>query len=119
MLAIVTLCGISITAGYHRLWSHNAYNVSLSNTSLFCLLGHSRPTKQYSLYGPLVIDAITGHIDDNNKDPYSINRGFWFAHIGWMLRAYPSGEEDFSNVKGPNERPYCCFPTQALFFTYA
>jgi len=26
------------------------------------------------------------YVDDNDKDPYSIGRGFWFAHVGWMLR---------------------------------
>ncbi len=37
-------------------------------------------------------------MDDNDKDPYSIGRGFWFAHIGWMLREYKSGEVDYSVV---------------------
>ena len=30
-------------------------------------------------------------VDDEEKDPYSAKRGFWFSHIGWMLRNYPSG----------------------------
>ncbi len=27
-------------------------------------------------------------VDQNDKDPYSAQRGFWFSHIGWMLREY-------------------------------
>jgi stearoyl-CoA desaturase (delta-9 desaturase) len=37
-------------------------------------------------------------VDDNDKDPYSIGRGFWFAHIGWMLKDYESGKLDWSVV---------------------
>ena len=33
-----------------------------------------------------------------DRDPYSIQRGFWFAHIGWMMREYPSGKPDFTNI---------------------
>jgi stearoyl-CoA desaturase (delta-9 desaturase) len=31
-------------------------------------------------------------------DPYSAKRGFWFSHMGWMLRDYPSGRVDYKNV---------------------
>ena len=37
-------------------------------------------------------------VDDHDKDPYSIGRGFWFAHVGWMLRDYPSSDIDYSVV---------------------
>ena len=37
-------------------------------------------------------------VDDNDADPYSIGRGFWFAHIGWMLKDYESGTVDYSVV---------------------
>jgi len=38
------------------------------------------------------------HVDDVDLDPYSARRGFWFSHIGWMLREYPSGKADFANI---------------------
>ncbi len=38
-------------------------------------------------------------VDDNDKDPYSIGRGFWFAHIGWMLKDYKSGIVDYNVVR--------------------
>ena len=38
------------------------------------------------------------HVDDVEKDPYSINNGFWFAHMGWMLRDYPAAEPNFKNA---------------------
>lgn len=97
-LLLLAFCGFSITAGYHRLWSHRAYDANpvvravfalggacaIQNSALIWCSGHRRHHR---------------HVDDNEKDPYSINRGFWFAHMGWMLRDYKSGEVDFSNVQ--------------------
>jgi stearoyl-CoA desaturase (delta-9 desaturase) len=88
---------MSITAGYHRLWAHKAYEahpalrvfflifgtMALQNSAFVWCSGHRR----HHL-----------HVDDNEKDPYSSGRGFWFSHIGWMVRDYKSGEVDLSNI---------------------
>ncbi|OUS32113.1 acyl-CoA desaturase [Gammaproteobacteria bacterium 45_16_T64] len=109
MLAIViVLCGISITAGYHRLWSHNAYTAHVIPRLFFAFWG------THALQNSILVWA-SGHrrhhryIDNNEKDPYSIKRGFWFAHIGWMLRAHESGKEDFSNAKDLLKDPIVVF----------
>jgi stearoyl-CoA desaturase (delta-9 desaturase) len=40
------------------------------------------------------------HVDDNDRDPYSAKRGFWYSHIGWMLREYQAHRYDnYDNVK--------------------
>ncbi len=40
------------------------------------------------------------HVDDNDVDPYSAKRGFWFSHLGWMLREYhPDRYGDYSNCR--------------------
>jgi stearoyl-CoA desaturase (delta-9 desaturase) len=49
------------------------------------------------------------HVDDADRDPYSASRGLWFSHIGWMLRRYPSGEVDFSNVRDLQKDPLVAF----------
>ena len=49
------------------------------------------------------------HVDDNDLDPYSAGRGFWFSHIGWMLRYYPSGTPDFSNARDLERDPLLAF----------
>jgi stearoyl-CoA desaturase (delta-9 desaturase) len=49
------------------------------------------------------------YVDDNERDPYSARRGFWFSHIGWMLRDYPSGEPDFNNVRDLQKDPLVTF----------
>ena len=35
------------------------------------------------------------HVDDVDEDPYSIERGFWYAHMGWMIRDHSPSEPDF------------------------
>jgi stearoyl-CoA desaturase (Delta-9 desaturase) len=48
-------------------------------------------------------------VDDVDKDPYSAKRGFWFSHMGWILRNYPSGENDFTNAKDLERDPIVMF----------
>ncbi len=106
-LGFVLFCGatgISITAGYHRLWAHNAYKAHWALRLFYALFGAAAVQNS-------VLSWVTGHrrhhrhVDDNDHDPYSINRGLWFAHLGWMVRDYPSGREDFSNVKDLERDP--------------
>lgn len=88
---------MSITAGYHRLWAHRAYEAHWSLRVLFVIFGSM--ALQNSAWA-----WCSGHrrhhlnVDDVDRDPYSALRGFWFSHIGWMVREYPSGQEDFSNI---------------------
>lgn len=89
--------GMSITAGYHRLMAHRAYETHPA-IKYFLLLGATLAIES-SAY-----DWCSGHrehhrhVDDEHEDPYSAKRGFWFSHIGWMLRKYPSGEFDYKNI---------------------
>lgn len=89
--------GLSITGGYHRLWAHRAYEAHWSLKIFYMLFG------AMAIQNSILIWASGHrthhrHVDSVEHDPYSINRGFWFAHIGWMLRKYESGEPDFRNA---------------------
>ncbi|SLJ84387.1 Stearoyl-CoA 9-desaturase [Psychrobacter sp. DAB_AL43B] len=95
--AFMVWTGISITAGYHRLLSHRAYKAH-PIVKNFLLLG-STLAVQGSAF-----DWVSGHrshhrhVDDRLDDPYSAKRGFFFSHMGWMLRNYPSGKFDYKNI---------------------
>lgn len=91
------LNGVSITAGYHRLWSHRAYEAHWSVRLFFALFGAMAIQNSILVWGSSH-RTHHRHVDHIDKDPYSINRGFWFSHIGWMLRKYESGKEDFRNA---------------------
>lgn len=89
--------GMSITAGYHRLFAHRAYQAH-PVVKYFLLVGGTLAVESS------VFDWCSGHrlhhryVDDEVRDPYSARRGFWFSHIGWMLKNYPSGRFDYKNI---------------------
>lgn len=89
--------GMSITAGYHRLWAHNTYKAHWSLKLFYALFG-AAATQNSILIWASGHRRHHRHVDDIDNDPYSAKRGLWFSHIGWMLRDYPSSAEDFSNA---------------------
>jgi stearoyl-CoA desaturase (Delta-9 desaturase) len=95
-LAFWTCNGMAITTGYHRLWAHSTYKAHPAFKWVLALMG-AAATQNSILVWATGHRRHHRHVDDNEHDPYSAKRGFWFSHIGWMLRKYPSGEPDFSN----------------------
>jgi stearoyl-CoA desaturase (delta-9 desaturase) len=100
--------GLAITAGYHRLWAHRAYSAHWSVRVLLMLFGAQ------ALQNSILVWASqhrTHHrfVDDWDKDPYSARRGFWFSHMGWILRNYPSGVNDFTNARDLERDPIVMF----------
>lgn len=92
------LNGLSITGGYHRLWSHKAYKAHWSVRLWFALWGAG------ALQNSILIWASDHrrhhrHVDDNDADPYSAGRGLWFSHMGWMLRHWHTNVDDFGNAQ--------------------
>ncbi|MCB1112001.1 MAG: fatty acid desaturase [Chlamydiales bacterium] len=82
-IVLMFLTGLSITAGYHRYFSHRSYK--------------THPVIEYILlfFGSMTIQgsALRWSFDhrkhhafvDTDRDPYSIKRGFWHAHFLWLL----------------------------------
>ena len=103
-VVLMAFCGMSITAGYHRLWSHKAYKAHPVLRFIFALGGACALQNDVLHWAS---DHRRHHqfVDNNDRDPYSAGRGFWFSHIGWILRDYKSGDEDFSNVKDLQQDP--------------
>jgi stearoyl-CoA desaturase (delta-9 desaturase) len=107
-IALLVVTGLSITAGYHRLWAHRAYSAHAVARLFFLVFG------TMAIQNSVLVWA-SGHrshhryVDDVERDPYSARRGLWFSHIGWMLRDYPSGRPDFSNVPDLKRDPMVMF----------
>jgi len=77
------LGGLAITAGYHRCFAHKTYEPSpwfewatLLNACLAVEASALRWSFDHRLHH--------SHVD-TDKDPYSINKGFWYAHILWLF----------------------------------
>lgn len=81
VLAIAT--GISITAGYHRLFAHRSYEASVPVRFFLLIFGAASFENSALVWSQ---DHRDHHaFVDTDRDPYSIKRGFWFAHIGWIV----------------------------------
>lgn len=79
---------IGICLAYHRLLSHRSFQVPKVLEYFLVTLG------ALAVQGGPVF-WVGGHrqhhgfTEDNQKDPYSANRGFWFSHIMWIIRSRP------------------------------
>lgn len=75
--------GISITAGYHRLFAHKAYTAKPIYEWLV-LIGSLFAFEMSALKWSFDHRLHHNHVD-TDSDPYSINKGFWYAHILWLF----------------------------------
>lgn len=92
-------CGMSITAGYHRLWSHKTYQAHSSLRFIFAL-GGAFALQNSILHWSSDHRIHHKHVDKNDIDPYSAKMGFWYSHIGWMLREHQAQRyNDYTNVR--------------------
>ena len=75
--------GLSITVGYHRLFAHKAY--SANPFFEWCvLLGSSLSLEMSALMWSHDHRNHHNHVD-TDEDPYSIKKGFWYAHVLWLF----------------------------------
>ncbi len=78
------LTNLSITMGYHRLFSHKSYEAHPALEAI--LLFISAGAFQGSALKWASDHRIHHRFEDTDKDPYSIKKGFWHAHMGWMMK---------------------------------
>ena len=84
MIALWTAGGLAITAGYHRLFAHKTYQTG-SPMKWFSLLFGAMTVQNSALIW--ASDHRFHHqFQDTDGDPYNINRGFYWAHFGWMMK---------------------------------
>ncbi|MDP6334467.1 MAG: fatty acid desaturase [Candidatus Poseidoniaceae archaeon] len=90
-------CGLSITVGYHRLFSHRSHKASWPLVLFYSIFGAGA-------FQNSIIEWCSDHRNhhkstDSEDDPYSAARGFWYSHIGWIMIEEENFQNDFSNVK--------------------
>ncbi len=76
--------GLSITAGYHRLFSHSTYKTNRFIEFIMLFFG-TLATQGSALRWSYDHRLHHAHIDSDD-DPYTVTKGFWHAHILWMFR---------------------------------
>ena len=75
--------GISITAGYHRLFSHRSHTASWPLRLFYAIFGAAAFQNSAIKW---CSDHRRHHLKtDSEEDPYSIIKGFFWAHMGWVM----------------------------------
>jgi len=75
--------GMGITFGYHRLLSHLSFKAKWP-VKLISLIGGATAMQDSALVWSADHRRHHKHVD-HEDDPYNIKKGFWHAHIGWIL----------------------------------
>jgi stearoyl-CoA desaturase (Delta-9 desaturase) len=97
LLGMYLLTGLGITVGFHRLFTHRAFETSPAVQSILGILG------SMALEAPLVkwvaVHRLHHQHSDQANDPHSphhhgpgvagVLRGFWYAHVSWLFKEDP------------------------------
>ena len=87
--------GLSITAGYHRLFSHRTHKGEWPIRLFYALFGAAAFQNSAIKW---CSDHRRHHLKtDKEEDPYSVTRGFMWAHIGWVM--VDEGDEIVEHVE--------------------
>ena len=75
--------GLSITAGYHRLFSHRTHKGEWPLRLFYAIFGAAAFQNSAIKW---CSDHRRHHLKtDEDEDPYSVTDGFVWAHIGWVM----------------------------------
>jgi len=81
-----------LTVGAHRLWSHRSFKVNLPLEIFLAIL--QTFTFQNSIYIWARDHRVHHKHSDTDADPYNINRGFLFSHLGsYVMKKSPEFKE--------------------------
>jgi stearoyl-CoA desaturase (delta-9 desaturase) len=88
---------MGMTTVYHRMYSHRSCKVARP-VELWWLFW---ATTDFSMSA---LDWVRDHrahhkYTDTDKDPYNINKGFWWAHIGWLVWKRERPNSDISDLE--------------------
>jgi len=76
--------GMSITVGYHRLLSHRTFKAHPVAEAALLAMGAAAWQGSALEWS---VDHIQHHSHiDTESDPYNRRRGFWYSHMGWLVR---------------------------------
>jgi len=90
-IALLFATEIGIGAAYHRFYSHRAYKMSRPAEAVLLFLA-TLATQGDALRWSFE-HRLHHSYTDTDDDPYSIKKGFWYAHIIWMFeRSRPMNE---------------------------
>jgi stearoyl-CoA desaturase (Delta-9 desaturase) len=75
--------GLSVTGGYHRLFAHRTYQAAWPVRLLYLVFGAA--ALENSVLNWTADHRVHHSNVDHERDPYNIQKGFWWAHMGWIF----------------------------------
>ncbi len=93
-LLLYGLVGVSVTAGYHRLFAHRSYECHPAIQAFYLFFGAM--ALQNSILAWASDHRIHHRYVDRDWDPYNIQRGGLWAHILWIF--YKTPDRTFEDV---------------------
>jgi len=79
----IAVTGFSITAGYHRFFAHKSFEAKWPLRLLVLIFGAGAFENSVLMW---TSEHRRHHKHtDHEEDPYDITKGFFHAHIGWLL----------------------------------
>ena len=104
-------CGLSITAGYHRLFSHRTHKAAWPMRLFYALFGAAAFQNSAIKW---CSDHRRHHLKtDEEEDPYSVKKGFMWAHMGWVM--VDQGEEIVEQVEDLQEDKILAWQDRHIF----
>ena len=104
-------CGLSITAGYHRLFSHRTHKAAWPLKLFYALFGAGAFQNSAIKW---CSDHRRHHLaTDTEEDPYSVVKGFFWAHIGWVMVSQE--EAVVEKVEDLEQDPILAFQDRHVF----
>eukprot|EP00747_Dinoflagellata_sp_TGD_P106398 gnl/TRDRNA2_/TRDRNA2_169848_c0_seq1.p1 gnl/TRDRNA2_/TRDRNA2_169848_c0~~gnl/TRDRNA2_/TRDRNA2_169848_c0_seq1.p1 ORF type:complete len:482 (-),score=55.51 gnl/TRDRNA2_/TRDRNA2_169848_c0_seq1:74-1477(-) len=77
------ISGLGVTAGAHRLWSHQSYKASQVMQVLLMVMYSI--ANQGSIQVWASTHALHHSASDTDSDPHNRKAGFWHSHFGWTF----------------------------------
>jgi stearoyl-CoA desaturase (delta-9 desaturase) len=107
VLGYICIMMLGVSAGYHRLLSHRAFQVHPWTKSL--LLWFAALSCQGSpIFWTTIHRGYHHRYTDQSKDPHSPQQGFWHSYILWMFKIR-TGDHNTKFVVDILKDPICVF----------
>ena len=84
LILFISCTNLSVMTGWHRYFTHRSFKVKPIVEWFFLFFGSS-------IFTGSVLEWMSEHfshhsnLDDYNKDPTSIKKGFFYSHMGWIF----------------------------------
>ncbi len=103
-LGLWVAIGLGVTAGYHRLFTHRAWDAPAPVRALLAVLGAA--ALENSVIAWAAAHRFHHRNVDTDDDPYNPQKGFFYSHMGWILVEGPK-HDDLDNVPDLWKDPVC------------